>query len=383
MSGRARILLVAGEASGDRLGAGLARALKERRPELELVGMGGDEMAEAGVRLVQHASEVAVVGFVEVIAHLPALRRAMARLEAVLTDEKPDLVVPIDFPDFNLRLAARAHRLGIPIVYYVSPQVWAWRRKRVATIRELVRRILVLFPFESDFYTGAGVPVSFVGHPAAQAGGGPIDRAAVLARAGLDPARRTVALLPGSRRGEVARHLPLLAQAAARLAADRTDLQFVVPRARTLPEGFLEELLSGADVAIRVHSGDYPAILGASDVGAVASGTATLDAAIAGLPFVAIYRMQRLSYLVARRLVQVEHVALANLVAGRRVVPELIQGDFTADNVARQLGDWLDHPAEAEKVRAALSEVRGRLRGEGAFGRAADAVLRELTASAI
>ena len=326
MSRRPRVLISAGEASGDRLGAGLARAIHELRPDVELLGMGGDEMAAAGVRLVQHASEVAVVGFVEVLRHLPAIRRAMARLEDHLDAERPDVVVPIDFPDFNLRLAARAHRRGIPVVYYVSPQVWAWRRGRVVEIRRIVRRMLVLFPFESPFYDGCGVPVTFVGHPAAAGSASPPDPR-LRERLGLPPSGPIVALLPGSRRGEVTRHLPILLEAARRLRRRRPAPSFIVPRARTVPPGLLEEIVASSGVeGVVVHAGDYPAILGACAAGAVASGTATLDAALAGLPSVVVYRMQALSYLLARRLVRVPHIALPNLVAGRRIFPELVQG---------------------------------------------------------
>lgn len=378
MSRPLTIVLSAGEASGDRLGAGLARAILARRPDARLVGMGGDEMAEAGVRLVCHASEVAVVGFVEVVRHLPAIRAAKARLETVLREEAPDLFVPVDFPDFNLRVAARARAAGVPIVYYVSPQVWAWRKGRVRTIRALVRRMLVLFPFESAFYEDEGVPVTFVGHPAA-APRPRADRGELLARLGLDATRPAVALLPGSRTGEAGRLFPVLCRAATRLAATHRGAGFVVPRARTIPPGFLERIAAreGAP-APAIHAGDYPGVLESCDCGAVASGTATLDAALAGLPLVAVYRMQPLSYSIARGLVRVPHIALPNLVAGRRVVPELVQGACTAERVAAELAGFLDGPERAAETRAALDEVRTSLAGAGAYDRAADAVLAEV-----
>lgn len=377
MSRPPRILLSAGEASGDRLGAGLARALREILPDVELVGMGGDEMAHAGVRLVQHASEVAVVGFVEVVRHLPAIRRAMANLEALIDAERPDLVVPIDFPDFNLRLAARAHARGVPVVYYVSPQVWAWRRGRVKQIRRIVRRMLVLFPFESAFYASEGVEVTFVGHPAAAGEPGPPD-AGLRRRIGLPDSGPVVALLPGSRRGEVRRHLPILLDAA-RALRDRSGA-FLVPRARTLPPGLVEGMVAASGLrGIVVHEGDYPDVLRLCTAGAVASGTATLDAALAGLPSVVVYRMQALSYLLARRLVRVPHIALPNLVADRRILPELVQGEFTAGAVAATVGRWLDDPRAAREVRAGLADLRARLSGDGAFERAARAVATELS----
>jgi lipid-A-disaccharide synthase len=374
-----RILISAGEASGDRLGAGLARALRQRRPDVELVGMGGDEMAGAGVRLVQHASEVAVVGFVEVLRHLPAIRRAMASLEGLLDHERPDVVVPVDFPDFNLRLAARSHARDIPVVYYVSPQVWAWRRGRIRTIRSIVRRMLVLFPFESTFYASEGVPVTFVGHPAAAAS--PVRDVGPLRRGiGLPDEGPVVALLPGSRRGEVTRHLPILLAAARLLRRRVPSVSFVVPRARTLPAGLLEEMVAASRLTgVLVHSGDYPEVLQLCAAGVVASGTATLDAALSGLPTVVVYRMQALSYLLARRLVRVPHIALPNLVAGRRIFPELVQEAFTPDAVATTVAAWLEDDDSARRVREELGALRAGLCGDGAFDRAAQAVLDELS----
>jgi lipid-A-disaccharide synthase len=372
-----RIVLSAGEASGDRLGAGLAKALRAVRPDVVLTGMGGEEMEQAGVRIVQPASEVAVVGVVEVIRHLPAIRRAMARMERTIREERPDLVVPIDFPDFNLRLASRAKAAGVPVVYYVSPQVWAWRRGRVRTIRDLVRRMLVLFPFETAFYEGAGVPATFVGHPAA-APRARVARTELLPRLGLDPSRPVVALLPGSRVSEAGRLFPVLLDAACRLASTHPDAQFVVPEAQTIPEGFLEGLAANTPLpSLVLTSGAYPGILDVADAGVVASGTATLDAALAGLPFVAVYRMQPLSFLVARALVKVDHIALPNLVAGARVVPELVQNDCTPDAIAAILRGLLDDPSRAEEIRGGLAGIRARLAGDGAFLRAAEAVLEE------
>ncbi len=377
MSRPLKIMISAGEASGDRLGAGLARSLSRLHPGVEILGMGGDEMADAGVRLVQHASEVAVVGFVEVIKHLPTIRRAMGRLETAVRNERPDILVPIDFPDFNLRFAARVHPAGVPIVYYVSPQVWAWRRGRVRTMRALLRRMLVLFPFESAFYEAEGVPATFVGHPAA-ASRARASREALLPRVGLDPSRPVVALLPGSRAGEAGRLFPIQLAAARELRLSHPSVQFVVPKARTIPEGFLQGLAARGGLSdLAMCDGEYPGILEVANAGAVASGTATLDAALAGLPFVAVYRMQFLSYLIARSLVRVNHIALPNLVAGARIVPELVQGACTPAAIAEALRAFLDDPSRALALRAGLSDVRAQLCGDGAFDRAAEAVLQE------
>ena len=377
MSRPLKIMISAGEASGDRLGAGLARSLFRLHPGVELLGMGGDEMAAAGVRIVQHASEVAVVGFVEVIRHLPTIRRAMGRLEATLAAERPDVLVPIDFPDFNLRLAGRAKAAGVPVVYYVSPQVWAWRRGRVRAMRDVLRRMLVLFPFESAFYEAEGVPATFVGHPAATSHAR-ASRADLLPRLALDPGRPVAALLPGSRVGEAGRLFPILLDAARALRRTHPSIQCAVPRAATIPEGFLERLAAGAGIdASVIDASAYPGILEVADVGAVASGTATLDAALAGLPFVAVYRMQPLSYLIAKVLVRVDHIALPNLVAGGRIVPELVQGACTPNAIADALRGFLDDPGRADRLREGLSSVRMRLSGDGAYDRAASAVLAE------
>ncbi|MBZ5639277.1 MAG: lipid-A-disaccharide synthase [Acidobacteriia bacterium] len=377
-----RIMISAGEASGDRLGAGLARALRRLAPGVELLGMGGDEMASSGVRIVQHLSEVSVVGIVEVLKHLPALRRAMARLTEAIERERPDLVVPVDFPDFNLRLAGRASRAGLPVVYFVSPSVWAWRRGRLRAIRARIRRMLVLFPFEARFYEDAGVPVTFVGHPAVEAAAAAKgSREEILVRAGLDPGARILALLPGSRPGEVDRLFPVMLEAAALLLRDRRDLRVVVPRAATVPRESLEAFarVAGLD-GVRIHDGDYPAILSACAAGAVASGTATLEAALAGLPMVVVYRLNPATYLLARLLVRVPHIALPNLVLGRGVVPELIQGRCTAEAIAEALRRYLEDPAFSARARSALRDVRDRLGLPGVFDRAAAAALAEVRA---
>jgi lipid-A-disaccharide synthase len=379
MSPPQRIMLSAGEASGDRLGAGLARALLRRRPELELIGMGGEQMSAAGVRLIQDASEVAVVGIFEVLAHLPAIRRAKKLLEQALIEERPNLLVPIDFPDFNLRLAAEAGRTGVPVVYFVSPQIWAWRQGRIKRIRELVRRMLVLFPFETKFYEEAGVPVTFVGHPVAERDEQAPPREMLCERAGLDPGRAIVALLPGSRRAEVARLLPLMLQAARLLGAKRPDTQWLIPHAPGLPREALEQEVAASGIEdVFFNDTATTEIYTVCAAGAVAAGTASLEAAAVGLPMVVVHRIHPLSYLLARTMVQLEDVALPNLIAGRRVVPELIQKDCTPERIAVALGCFLDEPEIVREVREGLLEVRSRLGGPGVFERAAEQLLKEL-----
>ncbi len=379
MSGAPRILISAGEASGDRLGAGLAEALRALSPDVQLLGMGGERMAAAGVRLLARSSEVAVVGFTEVLARLPAILRARGALAAALATEQPALFVPIDFPDFHMRLLGRATAARVPVVYFVSPQIWAWRRGRVRAIRRHVRRMLVLFPFEARFYEAAGVPVTFVGHPAVELAPAGVPLEERMRRAGLAAGRPTIALLPGSRPSEVARLLPVLLAAATRLATRRPPPQFLVPVAPELDHAAIAASIAGSGVdAMHLHAGDFPEILAGCAAGIVASGTAALEAALAGLPIVVVYRMAPLSYAIGRALVRVEHVALPNLIAGRRVVPELIQGQCTAEAIANAVATYLDDARVVERTRAGLAEVRERLGPPGALERAARAVLDEL-----
>jgi lipid-A-disaccharide synthase len=380
MSRPLRIMLSAGEASGDRLGAGLAEALRRRHADIDLIGMGGEKMAAAGVRLLQNSSEVAVVGIWEVLRHLPAIRRAKGLLEDAIRSEKPDLLVPIDFPDFNLRLAAGAKKEGVPVVYFVSPQIWAWRRGRVRKIRSLVRRMMVLFPFESEFYEAAGVPVTYVGHPVVDRAESGMNAERLRERAGLDPEGQVIALVPGSRREEVERLLPPMLGAAERLRRTRPGLQFLLPLAPGLPRDLVEQIVSRHDCGrIQLHSGDFPDILSLCSAGVVASGTASLEAAAVGLPMVVVYRISPLSYAIGRALIRVDNIALPNLVAGRRVVPELIQGRCNAGAIAEALARYLDDPAEVDRVRRDLDAVRRKLGGPGIFDRAADALLAEVS----
>jgi lipid-A-disaccharide synthase len=278
-----------------------------------------------------------------------------------------------------LRLSRRAADCGVPVVYFVSPQVWAWRPGRVHSIGSLVKRMLVLFPFETEFYSRAGIPVSFVGHPLAEEQGPPIPRSEMLERLGLREGRPIVALLPGSRSVELARLLPLMLDAALLLKRRRPDLQFLLPLAAALPEPATRRMVDAAGVQdLVIHRGDFPWLLSVCDAGAVAAGTASLEAAVVGLPMVVVYRLNRLSYLVGRSLVRVDDVALPNLVAGRRIVPELIQSDCTPERIAAGVEAYLDDHERTTRVRAELMQLRDKLGGPGVFDRAADAVLAEL-----
>lgn len=370
------ILLSAGEASGDLLGAELAAELTRRAPDIELAGMGGDRMAAAGVALAVHARDLAVVGLTEALTRLPRLWRAYRLLAGMLRDPRPDLLVCIDFPEFNLRLAHAAARAGVPVCYYVSPQVWAWRRGRVRTLRRLVRKMLVIFPFEEALYREAGVDVRFVGHPVLDRVRAVPPREVCRGRLGVRDGERLVGLLPGSREAEVERHLPVMADAAARIAQALPGTRFVVAVAETVRPDRLGALLppaGGPD--IRLVAGDAYAVIRGADLVVAASGTATLEAGVLGTPLVVIYKVSRLTYLVGRVLVRVPFIGMVNLVAGRRVAPELIQEEATAERIAAEALALLRNPARLTAVRAELARLPGLLGEGGAAGRAAESVL--------
>ena len=317
-----------------------------------------------------------MVGLVEVVRHLGRLRGVFRSLLAEVDRRRPDLAVLVDYPDFNLRLARQLKRRGVPVVYYVSPQVWAWRRGRLATIRETVAHMMVIFPFEKALYQQAGVPVTFVGHPLVDLVRPIPDRAAFLSALGLEPSRPVLAVLPGSRRQEVAHNLPPLAGALRLLSERRPDLQFVIAVAPGLDPRDLEAPLAGIRVASvlgRAHE-----VLGAASVGLVASGTATVEAALLGLPMVVVYRVSPLTYALGRPLVRVPHYAMANLIAGREVVKELIQRDFRPEAVAAAALALIDEPERRAAVLAGLAEVRARLGPGGASARAAAVVAGHL-----
>jgi lipid-A-disaccharide synthase len=376
-----RILIVAGEASGDLHGARLVTALKRLRPHLVVDGMGGAHMREAGVNLLADAGATAVVGLTELWEKRRVLREALQRLRGHLRTVRPALLVCIDFPDFNLLLARAAHRLGIPVCYFVSPQVWAWRRGRVRTIRRLVKKMLVLFPFEETLYRSAGVDVTFVGHPLLDILADVPPRGACRGALGIPEDSQALGLLPGSRQAEVRRHLPLLLQAASLVAASRPDLRLLLGLAPTLDRQVVEAAVAASGLQITVLPGRTYEVMRAADLLLAVSGTVTLEAAILGTPMIITYRVGSLTWLLARLLVRVRYAGLPNLVMNDAIVPELIQPDATPARLAAVAEEMLDSPARQTQMRAALAEVRARLGMPGAAERAAREVVALLPAS--
>jgi lipid-A-disaccharide synthase len=374
----ARVMVSCGEPSGDLYAGALARALREIEPATEVFGLGGEHLAGAGARLSGDYRGISVTGLVEVVRLLPRTYALYRRLVQAAREARPDVFVAIDFPDFNFRLAAAMRRLGIPVVYYIGPQLWAWRPGRLRTMKRLAHQVLVIFPFEVAIYEQAGVPVQFVGHPLVELTprlGPPPEVRSSLGLAAGDP---TVALLPGSRPNEVRLLLPVLLEAAARLAASRPDLQFVLARAPGLDDALFEPVARAQAAGLRLVAvaSQADAALAASDVVVTASGTATVQTAIHGKPMVIVYRLSPLTYTLGIRFVKVDTYGMVNLVAGRRIVPELIQDACTPEAVAAETGRLLGDGAARAAVVAGLEEVQARLGGPGASRRAAEAVLR-------
>lgn len=372
------ILISCGEPSGDLYAGALVEAMKAIDPRVQAYGFGGERLRGAGAELIGDFRGFSVTGLVEALKVLPKSYRMLRTIEAAARERRPDVFVAVDFPDFNFRLLPVMRRLGIPVVYYVSPQVWAWREGRVETLRRYVRKMLVLFPFEKTFYDRKQVPADLVGHPLVDLAVATRPRADLLGGLGLRPADPVVALLPGSRPNEVSRLLPDIAGAAAIIRREVPAAQFVLARAPGLDDALfapLEELRRAA-VPIAVVTGETDNVLAAADIVLTASGTATIQAALHGRPMVILYRLSSLTYALGRRFVRVSSYGMVNLIAGRPIVPELIQADCTAGRIAREAIALLTDRAKAETMRRDLAGVRDALGAPGASRRAAEAVLR-------
>jgi lipid-A-disaccharide synthase len=378
-----RIMISCGEPSGDLYAGALAAEIRALAPDAEITGFGGERLKAAGASLIASFSGLSVTGLAEALRVLPRSWRLYRQLVRDAEQRRPDVFVPIDFPDFNLILARALKRRGIPVIYYISPQLWAWRPGRVKTIKKVVDRVLVIFPFEPAFYAQAGVPVTFVGHPLLEMRSG-ISREAFLRGLGLDPRRPVVALLPGSRRNELKQLLPDMIRAAALIAAAVPDAQFVVPRAPHLEDDLFTPLHDWPSHAARpvVVKDAADATLASADVAIVASGTVTVQAALHECPMVVVYRVAPLTYRIGKPLVSLDTYAMANLIAGRTVVPELIQDAFTPAAAAAEALRVLRDPAHATQVRADLADVRARLGEPGASRRAAELIVAAARESA-
>jgi lipid-A-disaccharide synthase len=370
-----KILISCGEPSGDLYAGALSAELLRLDPGADVTGLGGEHLRAGGGRLIVDYRGMAVTGLIEALRVVPRSLRVYWQLVATAKALRPDVFVAIDFPDFNFRVARRMKRLGIPVVYYIPPQLWAWRTSRIRQLQAFASRVLVIFPFEEALYRQAGVPVEFVGHPLLDLARAQASREAFLESLALDSAAPVVGLLPGSRANEVARLLPVLWQAAADVADAVPTAQFVVARAPHLDDRLFRDvpvIRGRRPVIVTAQTDD---VLRAADAVVTASGTATVQAAIHGAPMVVVYRLSPLTYAVGKRFVHVSTYAMVNLIAGRTIVPELIQEQCTPKAIAGEVVRYLTDPAHAARTRAALADVRARLGRGGASARAAQAVL--------
>ncbi len=366
-----KILLVAGEVSGDLHGSHLVEAIQRIEPEVQFFGVGGESLKRRGMKLLYPAHSLSVVGITEVFLKLGTILKALRGLKRSLDREKPNLVILIDFPEFNLRLAKMAHRRGIPVLYYISPQVWAWRPKRVNLIARLVKKMIVLFPFEVPLYEAAGVDAEWVGHPLLDIVKPTLPKEVAFQQFGLDPKRRTIGLLPGSRVHEVERLLPPLLDSAHLLQREIPDLQFVIPLAPGIPETILSSWMKNISIPVKVVEGFTYDVMNLAELLITASGTATLEGAILGKPMIIIYRVSLPSYWVGRALIRVDHIGLVNLVAEKEIAPELIQKDVHPQRIADEAFRILRDPILSRKMSESMGEVRQKLGEPGAAQRAA------------
>ncbi len=369
--GPKRVLIIAGEASGDVHGANLVRALHSIAPEVQFYGIGGACLKSVGTKLLFHNSELAVVGIVEVLTKLRSIYTALGRVKRSLAEGNLDLAILIDFPDFNLHVANYLKKRGVPVLYYVSPQIWAWRGWRIRKIRRLVDRMVVILPFEAPLYRDKGIDVTFVGHPLLDVVRPQWEPAEFLSRLGLTNKGRIIGLFPGSRDHEVRRLLPIMLEAAQRMARHLPDLKFVISVAPDIDRRGVQRLVEDHDLSVRIVEKNPYDTMAVSELLIVASGTVTLEAAILNRPMVIVYKVSPLTYWIGRTMAQVGHIGLVNLVAGGTVAPELIQGDASSERIVEEALSILTDRKRFSSMKSALVNVRKKLGAPGASERTA------------
>jgi len=373
-----RVMIIAGEASGDLHGANLVREVLKRDPSVAFFGIGGLRMRAAGVDTLVDASDMAVVGLVEVFAHFSTIYRAFSRMRKLLWTEPPDLLILIDYPDFNLRLAGVAKKAGVKVLYYISPQVWAWRVGRVKKIAKVVDHMAVVFPFEVPFYEREKVPVTFVGHPLADTVHPVYSPNEARERIGVDPSRKVIGLFPGSRRQEIRNLFPLILQSAGLLKRRFPEIQFVLPLATSLKRADIDPFLEAVDFQVTVVEGMTYDVIQVCDAIITVSGTVTLEIAMIGIPMVIIYRVSPFTYMIGKRLIKVDHIGICNIVAGERMVKELIQDEAQPDLIADEIDKIISDAEHDRVIRDKYQMMREKLGAGGCSAKVADITLAML-----
>lgn len=371
----AKILISAGEASGDIHAAAVTAALKKIDSAIEVFGMGGDALRAAGGEVLFDIKDHGVMGFVEVIKKLPDLFKLRSDFARVMDERKPDCLVVVDYPGFNMKLAKVAHDKGIPVVSYIAPSAWAWNKGRAKNVAKIVDKVACIFPFEYDVYEEAGAPVEFVGHPLLDIVHPSMERAEAEAWAGKEAGRPLVLLMPGSRLMEIEKMLPTLLEGAKLLKKQLPEVQFAMPRAGTIPLELLQSKIKASGLEIKITEGHNYDLFSVADLALATSGTVTLEAALCGLPSVIVYRTSALNAFIARRVINIPNIGLPNIVAGRQILPELLQEDFTPANVANTAVELLA-PERRPQLEANLAYMKARLGEPGAVNRVAQLILR-------
>lgn len=369
-----KIMFSAGEASGDTHGASVAKALLEKYPEAQLFGMGGDLMKQAGVDIIYDIQQLGFIGIVEIVKHLPTFFKLRSFLKEAMLREKPDVLVCIDYPGFNMKLAKVAKELHIPVVYYIAPTIWAWNKGRGKKIAKTVTKVASIFPFEAEAYREFGVDVEFVGNPLVDIVHPTMSVEESLVHFGASSENRNILLMPGSRKQEVEGLLPTMLAAAERLYENHQDLKFFLPRAHTIPREDIDRILQGYSIPVTVTEGHNYDLMQICTACIAASGTATLETALMNVPTVLIYKVAAVTYGIGKLLVKIDHIGLPNIMAKRRIIPELLQGEVTPENVERELANILDDDAVYSQMKADLAQVKVELGAPGAVQRVADVI---------
>lgn len=372
-----KVLIVTGEESGEMRAAPVVSAIRAHAPDICFTGIGGNRLRQAGVATFADINDLSVIGFSEVLRHFPRIKKIFDLTVQKLRDERPDAVFLVDYPGFNLRIAQEAKKLGIKVIYYVSPQVWAWKESRVHLIKKVVDRMIVLFPFEQDFYAKHGYTVDFVGHPILDENRADKGASDFLKTLGLDDKAPTLALLPGSRKREVANLLPVMLDAVKILQNKYPKLQAILLQAKNLDKTIFEEILSRSRQEIKV-SQDYYNALNAADLCIVASGTATLETGILGKPMVVVYKTSWITSLIVRLVIKIPYISLVNIVAGKKIVEELLQEKVNPERVSQEIDIFLRDPEKTRAVREDLARLKAKLGSPGASQRAAKIVIAEI-----